>query len=1140
LARSLTRRTFLGATAGLLAARPSFSAQASVASPSVFSVPLRREPPYEKLRALIPPQADIFQCEIRAAEISTALNGLSSGRMLPLAASFEGQSPQPVRWEELADDASVAHFDGEDAQFADGLAAWLTTRSQLRFYPLEQDLVRFEAQSEAGYHVGHWHFGWREGGLHSFRPVDEVRTSPRRAFRAAQIVDPNDDAARQLGTGIPEWRRQIDVTAGIDIYGQNGIAVGDIDNDGFDEIYVCQPGGLPNRLLKRGSDGVYRDISRDVGVDLLDSTSCALFVDFRNSGLQDLVVLTGSQPLFFENNGKGSFKYLPDTFQFATPPQGAFTGMSAADYDGDGFVDLYLCTYVYFRSEDQYSYPAPYHDARNGPPNYLFRNRLVADQQFEDVTVAVGLNENNDRYSFAPAWCDFDFDGRPELYVANDFGRNNLYKFDGVRFRDIAADAGVEDIGPGMSAAWFDAHGSGRPDLYVTNMWSPAGRRVIHDPAFTLVTDQGLGEEFRRHAKGNTLYRNQGDGSFEETGQAEMGRWAWTGDAFDFDADGTPEIVVAAGMVSEPSDGASDPMDSDLMSFFWRQAVANSSSDGSPAPKYEDGWNAINQFIREGYSWNGHEPNVFYKRREGRWLDYSSDLGFESLDTRSFAATDLTGDGRLDLILKNRLAPQIQPLLNSASDGNVIVVELEGSRSNRDAIGAWVVVESSNGVTSQLLSAGSGYLCQHTKHVHLGLGAADVADSVTVHWPSGDAEEFEGIATGRRYRIVEGQGIVEQAALGTAQPMNAVVVAAEPRLGDVWLIEPVPLPERSPGPRLLVITREELEESTDRAAWYTLFQRYLLDHRSPLKLPLALLIDEDSRAHKLYRKIPSDETVRDDLTLMGDSDRTQLALPFPGWYAGGIPSRNFYRHGAAFFQAGYPDQALPYLDTVLARTPDNFKAQLVVGQIHLDAERRDAARPHIETCIRLQPDSAEAWNNYGGLAMLEQNYELAFERFAKAIALAPNSGYLHANAAQAADRAGQAAEAERLLRRALEIDPDEAGPSSQLGLLLAKQERFDEAKRLFERAIELQRDHVGAINNLAVLYLRLNQPTQAIAALRYGIRVAPSSEETYMNLARVYIQRSDPDNARRVLEQSLEALPDSTITRRALEELSRL
>ncbi len=242
---------------------------------------------------------------------------------------------------------------------------------------------------------------------------------------------------------------------------------------------------------------------------------------------------------------------------------------------------MYFCTYIYYQSEDQYTYPVPYHDAQNGPPNFLFRNELTSKGEgfFRDVTAAVGLNQNNSRFSFAASWCDFDGNGWPDLYVANDFGRNNLYRNIDGRFSDIAADAGVEDIGAGMSACWSDLDGDGRWDLYVGNMWSAAGQRVVSDQNFAPAADTYLNTAYRRHAKGNSLFRNRGDGKFDEleSAGAEMGRWAWSSDALDFDNDGSPEIYIACGMLT----GASGP---DLMSFFWRQVVARSPTTRAIAP----------------------------------------------------------------------------------------------------------------------------------------------------------------------------------------------------------------------------------------------------------------------------------------------------------------------------------------------------------------------------------------------------------------------------------------------------------------------------------------------------------------------------------------------------------------------------
>ena len=121
----------------------------------------------------------------------------------------------------------------------------------------------------------------------------------------------------------------------------------------------------------------------------------------------------------------------------------------------------------------------------------------------------------------------------------------------GGKFTDEAAKSGVEDMGPGMSASWFDYDGDGRPDLYVSNMWTAAGQRVVRDPAFR--PSKTNEEAYRRHTKGNSLYRNAGDGTFQDQGAqqgVEMGRWAWASGGFDLNLDGAPEIFVATGMTT--------------------------------------------------------------------------------------------------------------------------------------------------------------------------------------------------------------------------------------------------------------------------------------------------------------------------------------------------------------------------------------------------------------------------------------------------------------------------------------------------------------------------------------------------------------------------------------------------------------
>ena len=1168
MAEHLNRRRFLTAAgaAGALRYGPGPPAAAAETEQARFPARFAETPAFEKLRPLIDPENDEFASEKRAVEIASVLDRLLETRRLPPAEGFRGGDPNPVAYEPAADDAEVARYAAQTlgaGEFSAALARWIDSLGEVRaarFFPLDAGRVRYEIASRAGgrleYRVGHWRIGWRGRQAESFAPLDEARTfSPRKLFEdaTAGLFGAADSFREQLLRGVPYWRSRLDSACGIDVYGQNGIAVGDIDNDGFDEIYVCQPGGLPNRLYRRGPDGALRDITAEAGVGLLDNCSSALFADFRNAGLQDLVVVAG-RPLYFLNRGGGRFELRADAFRFARPPRGTFTGMAAADYDGDGRLDLYLCAYIYFQSEDQYNYPAPYHDSTGGPPNFLFRNRLAADGSgsFEDVTARVGLDRNNDRYSFAAAWCDYDGDARPELYVANDFGRNNLYKFDGERFRDIAAESGVQDLGPGMSASWLDYDGDGRPDLYVTNMWTAAGRRLVADPAFALVAGNGLREEFRRHVKGNSLYRNRGDGTFEETGaqeQVEMGRWSWAGEGLDFDCDGVPELYVAAGMLTN---GAAE----DLEGFFWRRVAAQSGADASPSRPYEAGWNALNQFVREGKSWNGREPNVFYARRAGRYFDFSGVSGLDfAEDSRAFAATDLDGDGRLDLLLKSRLAPQARALRNRSFGANrALALSLRGVRSNRDAIGAWVtLVFAAGGTTSQGLHAGSGYLCQHTKRLHFGLGEAKRARA-TIRWPSGAVETLDDLEAEHLYEVVEGAGVASKRPFAPRPwPRGEAELEAvnEETFEPTWLLDPLPLPEKRPGPGFVCLAAGERPpppaavpwqavdlraEEPQAAAWYALFRRYIFDYRVGLSLPLTLLLDADSRAVKLYPGLPSaGEAVRD---LAAAGEAPARALPFPGFYAA-PPARNYFRHGAAFFGAGYPQQALPYLEEVIRRDPENFKTLLAVGQIHLGAKRLPEAKTHLERAARLRRDSPELWNNLGGLSLEEGNYEAALERFARALAIDPDFSFAQANAGLAYARLGDAAAAERMYRKALDIDPGDSDTADRLGLLLAKQDRLDEAKALFQKAIEAQRDNASAINNLAVLYIRTGRPDEARAALRYGLRVAPREEMLYINLARIHVRAGDRPRARGVLEQLLAAVPESETGRKALEELTR-
>ena len=359
------------------------------------------------------------------------------------------------------------------------------------------------------------------------------------------VLGSDPSFATQLRRGIDQWWGHLDAILGIDAYGHHGIAVGDVNGDGLDDLYVCQPGGLPDRLFVQNQDGTASEVSTDAGVAWLDASYSALLVDLDNDGDQDLAVVLGSSLVVMSNDGSGRFSRR-------SVVRNVLGGgmLTAADYDRDGDLDLYVCC---FRIDGD---PIPYHDANNGAPNVLLRN----DSQwvFTDVTHQSGLEANNHRFSFAASWEDYDNDGDMDLYVANDYGRNNLYRNDGGYFIDIAARAGVEDVSAGMSASWADYNNDGLMDLYIGNMFSSAGNRITYHRRFKTNTSESTRALLRRHARGNSLFENAGDGTFRDvsiSAAVTMGRWAWGSKFADLNNDGLEDLVVANGFITGENTG---------------------------------------------------------------------------------------------------------------------------------------------------------------------------------------------------------------------------------------------------------------------------------------------------------------------------------------------------------------------------------------------------------------------------------------------------------------------------------------------------------------------------------------------------------------------------------------------------------
>ena len=352
---------------------------------------------------------------------------------------------------------------------------------------------------------------------------------------------------KQLKYGTDYWMQRMERRFPVYYFGHQGLSLGDVNGDGLDDLYLCQPGGLPNRLYLQNGDGSLRDASAEAGIDLLNYTRSSLFIDLDNDGDQDLIAGTSYHLLMFANDGDGRFQ-----LRVAEAGADAALSLAAADYDHDGDLDLYVCRYYESRSQEgEFVVPLPFHEAENGARNRLLRNE--GNWAFTDVTAETGLDAHNTRFSFAAAWEDYDNDGDLDLYVANDFGRNNLYRNDRGHFTDVAGEAGVEDIAPGMSVSWGDYNRDGHADIYVSNMFSAAGNRIAFQDRFQPrldTTDRAL---FQRHARGNSLFLSRGDGTFSDTSIASgttMGRWAWGSLFADLNNDGWDDLLTCNGMVT--------------------------------------------------------------------------------------------------------------------------------------------------------------------------------------------------------------------------------------------------------------------------------------------------------------------------------------------------------------------------------------------------------------------------------------------------------------------------------------------------------------------------------------------------------------------------------------------------------------
>jgi len=495
----------------------------------------------------------------------------------------------------------------------------------------------------------------------------------------------------------------------------SGCAFLDYDADGWPDILLINAMDWPGhkrrratlKLYRNNRNGTFTDVTKSAGLDVELYGMGVAVADYNNDGFPDIFVTCVGQSRLFRNTGKGTFQDVTKSAGLLDK-QGFSTSAVWFDYDRDGLLDLFVCNYVRWSAEHDVfcsldgkhkSYCTP--EAYRGDTCWLFHNR--GDGSFEDVTSTSGIFDTSSK-SLGVAMLDFDQDGWPDLFVANDTQPNKLYRnLHNGKFKDVAVEMGLAfsnegkaRAGMGVDVADFD--NSGKPGIVVTNF-----------------DNEMLG-----------LYRSNGK-TFDDVamqtgvGSASLNTLGFGCVFFDADLDGRLDLAVANGHIDD--------------------TVRNIRGN-------------------VGYA---QAPHLFLNQGKAKFRDVANEVGggfAQAKVGRGLAVADFDRDGDLDLLLTTNNGPAYLYRNDQLTRNRSLRLQLIGTKSNRDAIGASVRLYSNGQTQSRFVRSGSSYLSQCELPVTFGVGEQDEVEKVVVDWPSGATQEFAKLKPGKSYQVTENKGII--------------------------------------------------------------------------------------------------------------------------------------------------------------------------------------------------------------------------------------------------------------------------------------------------------------------------------------------------------------------------------------------